>query len=161
MHTWNVLFLSVISAKLSIFVWFYIFWNTFLKSEQTQHIFYMPSNRPNPDLQDRLTHPPAAAACRHVLPRLSGVSIWKPADRTESLLRGHIMLYLRPVEEWKYGKEGCRAWKRKVPQHPDADSHSIRPQEGKNDMGERSPKNRQCERKRGRMLVQDKQRRCT
>lgn len=39
------------------------------------------------------THPPAAAACRHVLPRLSGVSIWKPADRTESL---HIMLNLRP-----------------------------------------------------------------
>ncbi len=41
MHTWNVLFLSVISAKLSIFVWFYIFWNTFLKSEQTPaHILH-------------------------------------------------------------------------------------------------------------------------
>lgn len=40
-------------------------------------------------------HPPAAAACRQVLPRLSGVSIWKPADRTESL---HIMLNLRPDE---------------------------------------------------------------
>lgn len=38
-------------------------------------------------------HPPAAAACRHVLPRLSAVSISKPADRTESL---HIMLNLRP-----------------------------------------------------------------
>lgn len=40
------------------------------------------------------SHPPAAAACRQVLPRLSGVSIWKPADRTESL----HMLNLRPDE---------------------------------------------------------------
>lgn len=40
-------------------------------------------------------HPPAAAACRQVLPKVSGVSIWKPADRTESL---HIMLNLRPEE---------------------------------------------------------------
>lgn len=39
------------------------------------------------------THPPAAAAWRQVLPSVSGVSIWKPADRTESL---HIMLNLRP-----------------------------------------------------------------
>lgn len=38
-------------------------------------------------------HPPAAAACRHVLPRVSGVSIWKPADRTESL---HTILTLQP-----------------------------------------------------------------
>ena len=39
------------------------------------------------------SHPPAAAACRQVLPSVSGVSIWKPAERTESL---HIMLNLRP-----------------------------------------------------------------
>lgn len=44
-------------------------------------------------LKEVYAHPPAAAACRQVLPRLSGVSIWKPADRTESL---HIMLNLRP-----------------------------------------------------------------
>lgn len=50
------------------------------------------------------------------------------------------MLYLRPVEEWKYEEEGCSAWKSKVPSHPDADSHSIRPQEGKNDRGKESKK---------------------
>lgn len=50
-------------------------------------------------------HPPAAAACRQVLPRVSGVSIWKPADRTESL---HIMLNLRP-EEGSAGRTGKKA----------------------------------------------------
>lgn len=47
-------------------------------------------------------HPPAAAACRQVLPRVSGVSIWKPAHRTESL---HIMLNLRPDEGSTTGRE--------------------------------------------------------
>lgn len=54
--------------------------------------------------QTQDTHPPAAAAWRHVLPRLSGVSIWKPAHRTESLLRVQIMLYLRPERRM----EACR-----------------------------------------------------
>lgn len=57
------------------------------------------------------THPPAAAAWRQVLPRLSGVSIWKPAHRTESLLRVQIMLYLRPERGLRHEEEGQR------PQH--------------------------------------------
>lgn len=54
------------------------------------------------------THPPAAAAWRQVLPRLSGVSIWKPAHRTESLLRVQIMLYLCPERGWRHEEEGHR-----------------------------------------------------
>ena len=48
------------------------------------------------------SHPPAAAACRQLLPRLSGVSIWKPAHRTESL---HIKLNFRP-EGGSAGRRG-------------------------------------------------------
>lgn len=42
------------------------------------------------------THPPAAAACRHVLPKLSGVSMSKPADSTCSLLNKDTTLYFCP-----------------------------------------------------------------
>lgn len=42
------------------------------------------------------THPPAAAAWRHVLPKLSGVSMSKPADSTCSLLNKDTMLYFCP-----------------------------------------------------------------
>lgn len=65
------------------------------------------------------THPPAAAACKHVLPRLSGVSIWKPADRTESL---HIMLNLRP-------DEGSTARRREARQHTAAAAAAGAPTE--------------------------------
>ena len=45
------------------------------------------------DRQRERTHPPEAAACRQVLPMLSGVFMSKPADSTCSLLRDDTMLY--------------------------------------------------------------------
>lgn len=44
------------------------------------------------------THPPAAAAWRHVLPNVSGVSISKPADSTCSSLIKDTMLYFCPSQ---------------------------------------------------------------
>lgn len=55
------------------------------------------------------------------------------------------MLYLRPVEEWQDGEEGCSA-----PTIRRRQSQCQTAGGGKNEMGKKESKKRQCERKRDR-----------
>lgn len=50
------------------------------------------------DGADLASHPPEAAACRQVLPKLSGVFMSNPADSTCSLLIDETILYSWPAK---------------------------------------------------------------
>lgn len=75
------------------------------------------------------------------------------------------MVYLRPVEEWKDGEEGCSAQKRKVsPQTRRRQPQCQNARGEKNEMGIKGVQKRDSterETERESMLVQEKQTQCT